>query len=140
LQASGEFSNLIEEYLQKTADEAEGQEVLQELEKIDPKKRAKMDRQISLKTQSSKDETLTPPQTVATSPETKSSVRQRRVNEDGGSALKNGEISTQTTQTQSAIEQSQKTKIIEKEEIFTGKVKFNVYCKSQKLSVLSSFS
>jgi hypothetical protein len=122
LKDSGEFSNLIEEYLQKKGEEAEGEEVLEEIGKIDPEKRAKLDRQLS---RSSKSETNSPISRNASNDEENregkenNAIIRRRKHLDSQN-VENGDVKIGEKKTM-------KTKIIEKEEVFTGKVKFNVY-------------
>lgn len=123
LKDSGEFSNLIEEYLQKKGEEAEGEEVLEEIGKIDPEKRAKLDRQLS---RSSKSETNSPISRNASNDEENregkenNAIIRRRKHLDSQN-VENGDVKIGEKKT------TMKTKIIEKEEVFTGKVKFNVY-------------
>jgi len=124
LKDSGEFSNLIEEYLQKKGDGAEGEEVLEELGKIDPEKRAKLDRQLS---HSNKSET--------NSPISRNESNEEENREGGGEIRRRKHLDSQTVENgdvkiggeKKTPTMNNKTKIIEKEEVFTGKVKFNVY-------------
>ena len=141
LKASGEFSEIIEEYLQTDDSEQNAndfREVLDEIEQIDPEKRAKLDRQISQKAQS-KEQTPLSRHTSEDGTESErgdhSSVRLRRQQAADGPAmhhLQNGNVSPPATQKSetsavAAASQAKKSKIIEKEEVLTGKVKFSVY-------------
>jgi len=149
LKDSGEFSEIIEEYLQKDVadegkkDDSELQEILTELEHIDPEKRAKIIRQASSQsTQSSK--TGSEAQKAPSSPPI-STIKEAEeeqqpllvmeektaVMEEAKVVAQNGDLPpappTSTTQTQMASSAPKSAKIIEKEEVFTGKVKFKVY-------------
>lgn len=129
MRASGEFAEVIREYLLKdravSEEDEDLQEVLSELEKVDPETRSKLQRQISQTTQSSHSHS------VGSNPVV-SSIRQTSVEREKqpllADATKPNEVSKQI-QNGDVSPQKQKKgeKIIGKEEVLTGKVKFTVY-------------